>query len=158
MNPSVVAIYTGDRSRAPLHAEAAVTLEAGRGIVGDRYHAGIGTFSEKHKGKPDTEVTLIEIEEIERFNGLQGVGRAAGDFRRNIVTRDVRLNDLVGRQFFVGTALLEGIRLCEPCSHLAQLLSPAVLPDMVHRAGLRARIVVGAVVHSGDPITFEGPG
>jgi len=152
VNPSVVAIYTGSVAGAALHAEAEAALEAGRGLVGDRYDLGVGTFSERLKGKPDVEVTLIEREEIQRLNDADGVARSPAEFRRNIVTRDVRLNDLVGRRFTVGGAVLEGVRLCEPCAHLAALVDPAVLTNMVHRAGLRARVVSGAVVRAGDAI------
>ena len=130
-------------------------LETGRGIVGDRYYLGAGTFSEKLKGKPDVEVTLIEIEEIDSFNASESLTLEAGALRRNIVTRGVRLNGLVGRTFAVGSAVLEGVRLCEPCSHLAEVATPKVLPALVHRAGLRARVVAGALVRAGDQINVR---
>lgn len=152
MNATVVGICSTAEPGTPLREFTSVTLEAGRGILGDRYHAGIGTFSEKNRGKPDVEVTLIESEEIERFAGVEGRSRPATDFRRNLVTRGVRLNDLVGRRFLVGETELEGIRLCEPCAYLAGRLTPLVLEAMVHRAGLRARIVRGGVVRVGDEV------
>lgn len=151
MTAVVAAIYTTAASGAPLHAVAEATLEAGKGLVGDRYYFGVGTFS-KTPAAPDSEVTLIEGEEIQRFNEIQGSSKAAGEFRRNIVTSGIRLNSLVGRQFSVGSAVLEGIRLCEPCGYLAGFVSPAVVESMVHRAGLRARIVSGAVIRPGDRI------
>lgn len=131
-------------------------LEPGCGIVGDRYHARDGTFSKQLRGKPDVEVTLIESEEIARFNSAEQVQREAGEFRRNIVTSGIRLNDLVGRRFAVGTAELEGIRLCEPCAHLAKLVSSDIVERMAHRAGLRARIVSGAAIRPGDAIGAIG--
>ncbi len=76
----------------------------------------------------------------------------AGSFRRNIVTSGIRLNDLVGRRFKVGAALLEGMRLCEPCAHLGKLIGPAVVKGMVHKAGLRARIIHGSLIRVGDDI------
>ena len=152
MSATVREIYTTSTPGTPLYPVPEATLEAGKGLVGDRYHKGAGTFSAKLFGKPDSEITLIESEEIERFNQSEGVSTSAGEFRRNIVTSGVRLNDLVGRQFTVGAAVLEGIRLCEPCSHLAKLAGPAILRGMVHRAGLRARIVTGATVRPGDRI------
>jgi MOSC domain-containing protein YiiM len=135
---------------APRAVEAAV-LVAGRGIVGDRYHAGQGTFSPETM-KPDYELTLIESEQIERFNTAHGMDISAGAFRRNVVTRGVDLNALVGREFQMGEAVVRGIRLCEPCTTLAGTVGHAVLQGMVHRAGLRAGIVVGATVRPGDPI------
>jgi MOSC domain-containing protein YiiM len=153
MKGVVVSIYTCAAASAALGSVAEATLEAGRGIVGDRYYLGDGTFSAKLAGKPDFEITLIEQEEVDRFNREQGLSLDAGALRRNVVTRDVRLNDLVGIRFHVGKAILEGIRLCEPCAHLAGLADPRVLPALVHRAGLRARIVSGGVVYPGDSIT-----
>ena len=75
------------------------SLEAGKGLVGDRYYRETGTFSDKLKGKRDSEITLIESEEVDRFSREQGLTFEPGDFRRNIVTRDVRLQDLIGHRF-----------------------------------------------------------
>ncbi|MFN8548371.1 MAG: MOSC domain-containing protein [Candidatus Eisenbacteria bacterium] len=152
MSPRIEAIYIGTKGGEPLRRISEARLEPGRGIEGDRYYLGAGTFSEKNRGKPDSEVTLIEAEEIERFCAAEGSSREPGVFRRNLVTRDVRLNELVGRRFRIGAVELEGLRLCEPCAHLATLVSPAVLERMVHRAGLRARVVQGGSVRAGDPV------
>lgn len=148
MTGFLVGIYQAHEAGAVLHAVAEGRLEAGKGLVGDRYHAGGGTSS-KGPVAPDAEITLIEIEEIERFNSLQMVPFPEGAFRRNLVTRGVRLNDFVGTRFAVGGALLEGKRLCEPCAHLGRLTTPTIVPDMVHRAGLRAQIIRGAMVGTG---------
>lgn len=129
-------------------------LEAEKGLVGDRYYGKTGTFSDKLDGTRDSEVTLVESEEIERFNQAHDLTLGLGDIRRNIVTRDVRLNDLVGHRFRVGEVVLEGIRLCEPCSHLATIVASEVLPGLVHRAGLRACVVNGGPVKLGDRIVF----
>jgi hypothetical protein len=152
MNPTVIALYTTAESGTPLRAVPDARLEPGQGLIGDRYSRGMGTFSEQLRDRPDWEVTLIEIEEIERFNALGGQPLTPGAFRRNLVTRGVRLNDLVGKPFTVGAAQLQGIRLCEPCAYLAGLLGPSVVKAMAHRAGLRARVVTGATVHAGDPV------
>jgi MOSC domain-containing protein YiiM len=127
-------------------------LQAGGGLVGDRYHAQGGTFSEKLKDSGDWEVTLIEQEEVERFNLSEGRKLGPGSFRRNIVTTGVRLNELVGSQFRVGVTVLAGMRLCEPCAHLGKLLGPEVVKAMAHRAGLRARIVAGGEIRPGDEV------
>ena len=144
-----IALHAG----IPLVSVESATLEAGGGIVGDRYHAHGGTFSEKLEGSPDWQITLIEQEEIDRFNATQLVAYPPASFRRNVVTQGVRLNELVGQQFSLGDALLEGVRLCEPCAHLARLVCQEVARDMAHRAGLRARIVSGAVVRLDDRVT-----
>src|SRR5262245_10670097 len=108
MGASVVEVFTGSEPGVALQSVSEAHLEAGRGLAGDRYYTGAGTFSGTLHGKPDVEVTLIEIEEIRRFNEAQQTASAPGEFRRNIVTSGVRLNDLVGRRFRVGGAELEG--------------------------------------------------
>jgi MOSC domain-containing protein YiiM len=101
-------------------------------------------------------VTLIEIEAIEALERDYGVKLSPGDARRNIVTRGVALNHLVGKEFRVGEVVLRGIRLCEPCQHLVQLTGQEkVLPGLVHRGGLRAQVVKGGVIRVGDAV-FQG--
>lgn len=152
MSPRIEAIYIGTKGGEALRRISEAHLEPGRGIEGDRYYLGVGTFSEKNRGKPDSEVTLIEAEEIERFCAAEGSSREPGVFRRNLVTRDVRLNELVGQRFRIGSVELEGLRLCEPCAHLAALVTPAVLERMAHRAGLRARVVTAGTIQAGDSV------
>ena len=151
MVASVVGIYTTPTAGSTLRSVPKATLEAGKGLVGDRYYSGVGTFSKKVM-PPDAEITLIESEEINRFNLNQRASHPPGAFRRNIITSGIRLNELVGKRFWVGSALLEGKRLCEPCGHLGKLVAPTVIEGMVHRAGLRAQIVNGATVSVGDEI------
>lgn len=152
MNGKVAGIFIASAALESPQAVDRAVLVAGGGVVGDRYHGGRGTFSAKLDGRPDRELTMIEAEEIDRFNEVTGSRFGYGDFRRNIVTAGARLNELQGRSFSVGGAIVEGIRLCEPCRHLAGLLAPEVMSVMVHRAGLRARIVAGGVVRVGDPV------
>ena len=129
------------------------SLEAGRGLVGDRYYLGTGTFSRKLAGQPDVEVTLIESEEIERFNREHDLSLGVGELRRNVITSGIRLNDLVGLTFSIGEVTLKGMRLCEPCPHLAKIVTKEALPGLIGRAGLRARIVTGGTVKTGDAIS-----
>lgn len=152
MTGKIVAIFATPEAGTPLQAVAEAILEGGRGLVGDHYYRHEGTFSKKLRDSADWEITLIEREEIQRFNQSQGACLSEGSFRRNIVTSGVKLNDLVGNRFHVGPALLEGIRLCEPCAYLGSLLGPTVVKGMAHRAGLRARIIAGATVRPGDSI------
>jgi MOSC domain-containing protein YiiM len=129
-----------------------VRAVAGQGLEGDRYFLRTGTYSPKHE--PAREVTLIEIEAIEALERDYGIRLSAGDARRNIVTRDVPLNHLVGKEFRVGEAVLKGIRLCEPCQHLVRLTGQEkVLPGLVHRGGLRAQVVRDGAIQVGNEIT-----
>jgi MOSC domain-containing protein YiiM len=152
MQGSVIAIYTSGKGGDLQREVPSAVLEAGRGLVGDRYYLQGGTFSAKLKDGHDWELTLIEQEEVDRFNASHGKALEPGLFRRNIVTVGVRLNDLVGKRFKVGDSVLEGMRLCEPCAYLAGLLGPEVVRAMAHKAGLRARIHVGAEVRPGQNI------
>jgi len=157
MSGRLLQIYTAATAGAPPKAADEATLEPGRGLVGDRYHASTGTFSAQLAGKPDHEVTLIESEEIDGFNREMGLALAYGDLRRNLVTRGIRLNELIGYKFTVGECLLEGLRHCEPCSHLAKTVAKQVLPGLVHRAGLRARIIRGGRIRPGDSVGEPQP-
>lgn len=154
MSGNIVEILTCPTGGAPLQAVQEADLVAGEGIAGDRYCNGSGTFSRKLAGKPDREVTLIESEEIEGFNARALLAYPSSAFRRNVVTAGVRLNALVGKEFMLGDTRLRGIRLCEPCAHLATLLGQEVLQHMVHRAGLRAAVVQGGTIRPGDPVAI----
>ena len=154
MTQNIEAIYIATASAQPMESVNTADLVAGRGMVGDRYYSDTGTFSKKLKDLPDKELTIIEAEEIEQFNSIQGFAFEPGAFRRNIVTRGVRLNDLVDREFSIGKVRLRGIRLCEPCDHLARLTDRAVLRAMVHKAGLRARILDSGTINVNDVITL----
>jgi MOSC domain-containing protein YiiM len=152
MNGIVVAVFVTPEAAQPMQQVARALLEPGRGIVGDRYYSGRGTFSAKLKNRPDSEITLIESEQIDYFNDLTGLALAYGAPRRNIVTRGIGLSEWVGARFRVGDVMLEGLRLCEPCAHLAALVAKEVVPALVHRAGLRARIVSAGTISAGDSI------
>ena len=123
----------------------------GKGIEGDRYFGGIGTFS-PHPQKPDFEITLVEKEKIDAFAHEIGLPFTAFDARRNLVTEGVDLNALAGREFLVGKVRIRGIRLCEPCSYLAKTTFPETLRGLVHKGGLRAQIVSEGVIRVGDSV------
>lgn len=123
---------------------------AGVGLEGDRYALGTGHYSADPK--VDREITLIEAEEIEALESGSGIVLAPGETRRNVTTRGIRLNDLVGRRFRIGDVDCEGTRLCEPCQYLTDLLGKPILAPLVHRAGLRARILTGGEIAAGDPV------
>ena len=150
----VVSIYIAHAAGAQLGTIGVAALKAGQGIDGDRYFQHKGTFSDQLEGSVDWEVTFIESEEIRSYNKAQGTEWPDGAFRRNIITRDVRLNELVGQQFSVGASLLEGIRLCEPCAYLGSLLGREIVRGMAHRAGLRARILASGDVRPGDAVAI----
>jgi MOSC domain-containing protein YiiM len=128
----------------------AVELIADQGIAGDRYC--------RNGAKAKSQITLIEREQIAKFREATALDVDAAATRRNLETSGIDLNALVGTQFQVGTAVLEGIELCEPCATLGALLETAdvskaeIVRAFTHRAGLRARIVRGGIVRRGDSV------
>jgi MOSC domain-containing protein YiiM len=116
----------------------------GKGLEGDR--------KTSDNNAPDRQLTLIESEAIEALRRELDLSLLPGDARRQVVTRGVPLNHLVGREFRIGAVRARGLRLCEPCEHLASLTQPKVLPGLVHRGGLRAEILTAGVIRAGDEV------
>lgn len=148
-------IHIAPAASYEMEALAEAQCVAGRGIVGDRYFDGTGTYSPK----PDTrEVTLIEQEALDALERndppLQGgpIRLAPADHRRNLTVRGVPLNHLVGRRFRVGTVILRGGRLNFPCKYLEELLGLPVYLPLYNRSGLNCGIEVGGTIRPGDVI------
>ena len=97
-------------------------------------------------------MTLVESEAVEALARDYNVTIKEGEARRNLVTRGIALNHLVGKDFLVGEVRLRGIRLCEPCGHLEKLTVPGIEKGLIHRGGLRAQIVTEGVLRTGDSI------
>ena len=112
------------------------------GIAGDRY---------ADKG----DITLIEAEALEAFTAETGLELSHEESRRQVLTRGVRLNDLVGKRFKVGEVEVVGRELCEPCNHLQSLTRDGVLRGMVHRAGLNADVVTSGRIAVGDEVLWQ---
>ena len=140
----------GDDLQSLEHAEAI----SGRGLVGDRYFLKEGTFS--NKDGPDREITLIEVEALEGLAREYKVTLQPAQARRNLLTRGVPLNHLVGCTFTIGPVVLRGIRLCEPCGHLEKLTCKGVQTGLIHRGGLRAQVLEGGILKVGAPIAARG--
>ena len=151
----VEAIYVAPAAEKPAQAVAAVAAIPGAGLEGDRYALKKGTF---YKPQPDYELTLIEAEAIEALRREYNVELTAGEARRNVVTRDVPLNHLVGKEFLIGGVRIRGIRLCEPCEHLQQLTGRQLIKGLRHRGGLRAQILTAGTIHAGDKVTEADSG
>ena len=155
----VVSLHIAAGASAKMETVTEVRAVPGRGLEGDRYFKGTGFYSQRpsHGGR---EVSLIETESVEALD--RGVLSAEGDTlgiklgaaatRRNIATSGVPLNHLVDQEFWVGSVLMRGTRLCEPCKHLDELTQPGVMGGLIHRGGLRAKILTEGVVRPGDVI------
>lgn len=150
LHGDVVSIYVAASAGGAMESRQSVEAIVGRGLEGDRYHEGSGHWS--NTPGIGRQVTLIEIETIEALEREKNVVIAPGASRRNLVTRGVPLNHLVGREFQVGAVRLVGRRLCEPCEYLEGLTTKGVLTGLIHRGGLRADIVLGGSIHVGDSV------
>jgi MOSC domain-containing protein YiiM len=118
-----------------------VSAIAGKGLEGDRHFNARGA-------RPGGAITLIEAEVLE------DVGLSGPQSRRQVVTRGVRLDDLIGRRFFVGEVECEGVEICEPCLHLQRLTRPGIIDDLLHRGGLNADVVSSGTIAVGDTVTI----
>lgn len=153
---SLLHIHIAPGASYEMEELAEAQLIAGRGIVGDRYYLGTGTYSPK----PDVrEVTLFEIEVLEaiangepKIPGFKGTLKPE-DHRRNLTTRGVPLNHLVGKRFRVGETVLRAARMNFPCKYIEELLGmPGLYEGLLNRSGLNCSIEVGGVIRPGDPI------
>jgi MOSC domain-containing protein YiiM len=136
---TVVAIHLGEAEKPKLRLVEAVRAVAGKGLEGDRYFFADGA-------EPGRALTLVEEEAVE------DVGLSPGATRRQVTTRGVRLNDLIGKRFRVGEVECYGVELCEPCSHLERMTRPGIMRDLVHRAGINADILSDGTISVGDEI------
>ncbi len=149
-NGTVESIHIASTAQGPPQSVPQAMAVPGSGLDGDRYALKLGTF---YKPAPDYELTLIEAEAIEALRRDYRIELTAGDARRNIVTRNVPLNHLVGREFAIGQVHIRGIRLCEPCDHLQKVTGKPVIKGLLHRGGLRAQILTQGTIRVGDTIT-----
>jgi MOSC domain-containing protein YiiM len=140
-------IWMTSEAAAPMRRVPSARLLAGRGLEGDRYALGGGTWAQY----PDLEkqLTLIDAADVAAVAAEVGVPLTQGDTRRNLVTAGVDLPALVGRWFAVGDALLFGVKRCPPCTHLERLTGARLVKAMVHRGGINAAVFAGAPVAEG---------
>ena len=124
-----------------------IDVIANKGVIGDRH------FDEYND--PYCQLSLIESENIDYYNFKYGLNIPYINFRRNIVTRGVRLNDLVGKKLIIGSVEVEGIDLCRPCKHLTEMLfQDNILKEFLRRGGLRCQILSSSKIRIGDKISF----
>tara|TARA_B100001063_G_scaffold168267_1_gene157337 strand:- start:963 stop:1409 length:447 start_codon:yes stop_codon:yes gene_type:complete len=116
-----------------------------KGIIGDRH------FDEFND--PYCQLSLIESENIDLYNSKYNQNISYIDFRRNIITKGIRLNDLINRRFLIGNVKVEGIDLCRPCRHLTEMLGQEnILKEFLRKGGLRCQILSSSTINVGDTI------
>jgi MOSC domain-containing protein YiiM len=142
-------IHLTDGEGKPMRPADRVRVLVGVGLEGDRYATGRGHFS----STPGTgrALTLIEAEVLESLRE-RGIELQPGEARRNLTTRGIRLNALVGQRFRIGSVLCEGMRLCEPCNYLERLVDKPLMDPLQHRGGLRADVIEGGEIRVGDEV------
>ena len=122
-----------------------IEVVANKGVIGDRHF--------KDYNDPYCQLSLIESENIDYYNTKYGLDISYVDFRRNIITKKIQLNDLIGKNFFIGKVQVEGIDLCRPCRHLTEMLNQEnVLKEFLRKGGLRCRILTSSKISVGDKI------
>lgn len=159
MSGMVEGIFIAERSGEPMRSVREVAGEAGRGLLGDRHcrpdpqailEPSCGPEAPPHHQVQD--LSLVEAEVLDALREEHGIELRGDETRRNVLTRGVRLNDLVGRRFRLGGLLCDGVELCEPCVSIQRQTGKPVLRPLVHRGGLYARIVQSGTVRVGDEI------
>jgi len=144
-------IYVASEAGGDLVEVPSIRVVTGAGIEGDRY------FNARRE--PGQNITLVEAEVVESFNAEFGTHHNLSCTRRNLVTRGVRLSQLVGKEFTVGEVLLRGVEFCEPCMGLGEAMAPesitpaAAVKYLVHRAGIRADVLSSGVIATGAEVS-----
>ncbi|MBT8485672.1 MAG: MOSC domain-containing protein [Phycisphaerae bacterium] len=152
----IESIHIAPATSAPTTAVERVETVAGEGIVDDRIlvearRDGVSVL-------PKRQLTLVEAEAVEALTRDYGIPFTAAESRRNLCTRGVAVNHLVGKTFRIGGATLRGVELCEPCGTLERLTGKkGVVKGLIHRGGLRAEILEGGIISVGDTIDVTPP-
>ena len=148
---TVEGLAVAPAAEAPMQLLDVAQAAAGRGLEGDRYAAGAGTFTPRAGRRPGYDLTLVAAEVLDELSAAGQALDFAGT-RRNVLTRGVDVDALVGRRFHIGDVLCEGRRLCEPCIHLDRLSGPGLLRPLIHRGGLRADVLTDGEIRLGAPV------
>jgi MOSC domain-containing protein YiiM len=155
--PTVISILTAPTKGEPMVPSESIEAVTGKGLAGDRYALGTGVYS----GDPawDAEVTLIQQEAIDSINAEHDAAFTPEMLRRNLVTRNIDIQELYGREFKIGSATFRGVKDWPPCSYIAKLNNSAELPKYFARcAGIGAIVVTSGTIRAGDEIELLDAG
>jgi len=134
-----------DKNNKKIQEVESIEVITNKGIVGDRHF--------KDYNDPYCQLSLIESENIDQYNTKYGLNISYVDFRRNIITKEIELNNLIGKKFFIGKVQVEGIDLCRPCRHLTEILKQEnILKEFLRKGGLRCKILTSSKIDIGDKI------
>ena len=136
-----------ENNNKPINEVRSIDVLANQGVVGDRHL--------KEFNDPYNQISLIESENIDHYNIKYGLNIPYIDFRRNIVTKGIQLNDLVGKKILVGNVKLEGVDLCRPCRHLSEVLGQEnIIKEFLRGGGLRCQILTSSSIKINDKISI----
>jgi hypothetical protein len=148
---TVEGLAVAPAAEVPMQLVEVAWARAGRGLDGDRYAAGVGTFSPRAGRRPGYDLTVLAAEVLDEM-AAAGQPVEFARTRRNVLTRGIDVNALVGRRFRIGEVLCEGRRLCEPCVHLDRLSGPGLLRPLIHRGGVRVDILTDGEIRLGATV------
>ena len=148
---TLLSIHITPAKSQPMQRLDEARVIAGKGIEGDRYILGTGTYS--IKPGEDRQITLIEREMLDRVAADDGHEISVDEHRRNLTVEGVPLQHLVGLRFRVGDAVLEGVRINQPCKYLNLMLKRDVYMPLWNRSGLNCKVIEGATIRPGDTVT-----
>ena len=141
----VLKLGISSKNNKEIKEVVSIEVLVNKGVIGDRHF--------KDFNDPYCQLSLIESENIDHYNTKYGLNISYIDFRRNIITKELKLNDLVGKKFFIGKVEVEGIDLCRPCKHLTEMLNQKnVLKEFLRKGGLRCRVLSSSKITVGDKI------
>lgn len=151
----LLGIYISQNEGGEITEVPDIEAVAGIGLKGDRNYTSQLNIP-KEKRNPEKELTLVEQKSVDMLNESDNFGIVhPGDLRRNLVTKGIDLNRLIGKVFFVGGVKAKGLELCEPCRHLEKLTGKKIMKPLVHKGGLRAQIIEGGMIKKGDQVVVE---
>ena len=143
--PEVIKIGITEKNNQKIQEVKTIKVIANQGIVGDRHF--------KEFNDPFNQLSLIESENIDYYNIKYGLNIPYIDFRRNIITKGIKLNGLIGKKLKIGSVQVEGMDLCRPCRHLNESLNQVnVLKEFLRKGGLRCQILNSSNINIGDKI------
>ena len=141
----VLKLGIANKNNQEIQERQSIDVLAKQGVVGDRHF--------KEFNDPYCQLTLIESENIDDYNIKHGLNISYINFRRNIITQGIKLNDLIGKKILVGNVQLEGVDLCRPCRHLTEVLNQEnILKEFLRKGGLRCQILTSSNIRIGDEI------
>lgn len=136
------------KNNQAINEVSSIDVLANKGIKGDRHFK---EFNDSYN-----QISLIESENIDYYNNKYDLNIPYVNFRRNVVTKGIQLNNLVGKKFLIGNVQLEGIDLCRPCRHLTEILNQDnILKEFLRRGGLRCQILSSSNIKIGDKIILS---